>query len=206
MMLHLHGELGERFGPAYRLQVSSVQEAFRCLGLQLPGFLDVLGRWDYRVLRGEAEMDEVELGLLVAGDQAVHVYPVLRGEKDKGLGKIIVGVALIAGAVAFAPNGTGLFGKALSKTAFHGALGASVTFGSIGLLGVSLVLGGIAQSLTPTPRVTSYTDRSQEKASAIFNGPVNVAAQGVAVPVCFGRFRTGSVVVSAGISTEDAVP
>ena len=41
--------------------------------------------------------------------------------------------------------------------------------------------------------------------SYVFTGPENVAAQGAAVPVIYGRCFTGSVVVSAGISTGDQI-
>ena len=42
-----------------------------------------------------------------------------------------------------------------------------------------------------------------QRSSFIFNGAVNISSQGTPVPLVYGQMRTGSVVVSAGINTEE---
>ena len=72
-------------------------------------------------------------------------------------------------------------------------------------LGVSLVLGGIAQMLTPLPKLPASGARDEIQ-SDYFNGPVNTTAQGGAVPVLYGELFVGSAVISAGISVEQIQP
>lgn len=90
-----------------------------------------------------------------------------------------------------------------SSTAFT-AFGASVSFGSIALFGASMALGGVAQMLAPTPDVSSYApqERPDQRASFILQGPTNTVQEGNAVPLVYGRMRAGSILVSAGLTTE----
>jgi predicted phage tail protein len=67
----------------------------------------------------------------------------------------------------------------------------------VGLLGVSLVLGGVAQLLTPTPKISK--DEGDPRKSFSFSGIQNVSRAGVPVPVVYGETLVGSVVISAGI-------
>jgi predicted phage tail protein len=82
-----------------------------------------------------------------------------------------------------------------------------------------MILAGTAQLLSPQPaelpgltgatgaRGNSFdpanNDPADNRASYIYNGAVNLTAQGNPVPLCYGRMRVGSVVVSAGVSTTD---
>ena len=91
-----------------------------------------------------------------------------------------------------------------------GAVGRIVpaaTFGltsmlSIGLLGGSLILGGIAQLLTPTPKVAQGIDSQDDpRKSYSFSGIQNTSRAGTPVPIVYGETIVGSVVISAGIDT-----
>lgn len=65
------------------------------------------------------------------------------------------------------------------------------------------IMSGAMMIYTALATPNSAKTRSVEEApSFIFNGAQNVLEQGGAVPVVYGRFRTGSVVVSAGIDSE----
>jgi predicted phage tail protein len=90
--------------------------------------------------------------------------------------------------LAFA-SGAGLFGAAFAKN-----LGL---FAAVKLIGASLVLGGVAQLLTPTPSIT--TDEGDPRKSFSFSGIQNTSRAGVPVPVVYGETLVGSVVISAGI-------
>jgi predicted phage tail protein len=78
-----------------------------------------------------------------------------------------------------------------------GALGVQLLVG----VGASLAIGGIAQLLTPTPKLG--TSENDPRRSYSFSGIQNVSRQGVPVPVIYGEVFTGSVVISAGINTEE---
>lgn len=60
-------------------------------------------------------------------------------------------------------------------------------------MGLSMMLGGIARMLAPIQQLPGYA----------FSGPVNTTEVGVAIPVGYGRLRVGSVVISAGLYTND---
>jgi predicted phage tail protein len=109
------------------------------------------------------------------------------------VGRILAGIAIIAFAIVTA--GAGLIaGLGLG-------FGASTAI-SIGLVGLSLVVGGVAQLLTPTPKVPQGADNQDDpRKSYSFSGIQNTSRQGVPVPIVYGETLVGSVVISAGIDT-----
>jgi predicted phage tail protein len=66
-------------------------------------------------------------------------------------------------------------------------------------LGLYFALSGAAQMLTPTPSNDSFDDPN----SFTFNGILNTINAGVSIPVVYGEVFTGSIIVSAGLDTED---
>lgn len=86
------------------------------------------------------------------------------------------------------------------------APGAAKVMGvGIGMIqGAMFVAGGLMMIYTAMtmPSASDARAASDEKPSFIFNNAVNVLEQGGAVPLVYGRFKTGSTVVSAGINTE----
>lgn len=109
-----------------------------------------------------------------------HLYPHIAGSGKAG--RIIAGIVLIV--VGYIITGLSYGWAAPLGNAMIGA-------------GVSLILGAIF-----APRQQSQQDAPDERASYIFNNPVNTQAQGGPVPLIYGRFRAGTTVVSAGITSE----
>jgi predicted phage tail protein len=69
-------------------------------------------------------------------------------------------------------------------------------------IGASLVLGGVAQLLTPTPKVPQGADGQDDpRKSYSFSGVQNTSRAGTPVPIVYGETLVGSVVISAGIDT-----
>lgn len=206
---HLHGVVGERFGRTFRMDCGTVAQGLRGFGLQVPGFLDAIRAGEFRVARavngtqGFYFFDETTVGMKLGRATDVHLIPVLAGAKRRGLGKVLVGLAIAATAVFSAPAAAkgGFLGHNLGA----GVFGSSITYGAFATLGAAMVLGGVAQMLSPAPEASNYSSRSDEKPSFLSNGAVNVNAQGVAVPLVIGRFRVGSVTISAGMRTEEVV-
>jgi predicted phage tail protein len=214
----LHGHLAKH-GPVFEWDVKTPQEALRGLVCQIPGFRRDLSIGHYYLVmktNQDYALSKAELYMPFPRNAEFHVIPALvgaKGSKGKTMGKIAVGVALVALSVA---GGVGAFGAAGAASGFgtsvFGAaatgIGASITYGSVGLMGVSLLLGGVTSLLTPKPKTPSYSQRESpdERASFLFqNGAVNVTEQGGPVPLVYGRFRSGSVTVSAGLTTEQVV-
>ena len=70
-------------------------------------------------------------------------------------------------------------------------------------MGIGMMIGGVAALLMPVPKIDSLSnEKTDSRPSFLFNGPVNVTEGGGPVPLVYGRFLAGSVVVSAGFSVE----
>lgn len=192
--IRLYGELGRRFGRVHRLAVESVGEALRALMANHRDFertfLEVAP--GYKVWSGTTRLADAEEVHNPSGErEIIRIAPALAGAGKGGIGSILLGAALI-GAAIFMPASIGAIGL------FGSATVASV----VGSIGVSLVLGGVAQMLSPT-RDTDPGSQDKNQPSYVFNGAVNTSAQGHPVPVGYGRLIVGSAVISAGLSAEE---
>ena len=218
----LRGELGKQFGRIHNFDLNTPAEAVRALCANFDGFqqalIDSAERGiGYLVQVGKEVIDpEQELHNPTAQAEEISITPVLVGAGG-GFGKIAIGIGLVA--LSFLLPGAGLFGATsiFGATAGTGVLTALGTVTSA--IGASLILSGTAQLLSPQPadlpgltggyggRNNSFDPTNNEPAdnrsSYIYNGAVNLTAQGNPVPICYGRMRVGSVVVSAGVSTTD---
>ena len=195
----LHGALGKMFGRRHRLDVKTAAEAVRALIANFPRIEKYLiehSAVGYRVkLHDSPLMDTGELHHPVGGS-TITFTPVVAGSKNI-LGTILMGVALVA--LAFATGGASIAASGLLVG------GVTTTFwGSIALsLGVSMVIGGIAQMIAPMPKTGDPKERPENQPSYGFNGAVNTSAQGQPVPVGYGRLMVGGAIISAGYSTEE---
>lgn len=191
----LYGELRKKFGHSHHFDIGSPAEAIRALRANFPEFeAHMAGATDrgigYKVFVADQPLSNAEETLNPSGCSTIKISPRLLGAKS-GFGQLILGIALIA--VSFlAPVGwLGLTAKGLW----------SLT--TIGGLGFSLALGGVAQMLAPHPEGLDMKEAPGNNPSYLFNGPVNTSAQGHCVPVGYGRLIVGSAVVSAGVIAED---
>jgi predicted phage tail protein len=188
----LLGELGKRFGRSHSLAVKSPAEAVRALSANFPDFTaHVASSADrnvgYRVIAGDQSVSLDQLHH--PASRRVIIAPVIMGASGNAFGKILIGGALILAS---------LYVPGLAQVTLFGQTTlATVAFG----IGVSLALGGVAQLLAPNP--SGEKPQEQTPASYIFDGPVNVTAQGNPVPVGYGRMMVGSAVISAGLTVDD---
>lgn len=211
--LFLYGDLAEQYGSCFTVRANTVASAVRLMEANFKGkFMRGIIDGTYRVIAGKSVDDEhaihfdnelVRKGLNL-GSKDLHIIPVPAG--SGGAFRVVLGVALIAAAFYFAPAIIGAAGPTLGMATPIVSLGGmSLTYSSIAMFGLSLALGGIAQLLTPVAKVGDYASResADERPSYLFNGAVNTVEQGGPVPVIYGRMRTGSVVISGGIKSED---
>jgi len=104
--------------------------------------------------------------------------------------------------------GAGLGGATGAGAAVSLGLIGGAAASAIGFVGVSLVLGGIAQAISPSPvqsDVGFSTERGSDAAkfeSFSFSGIVNTAKQGMPVPIAYGRVYVGSAVISSGLDVD----
>lgn len=190
--VELHGWLGEEFGKVFNLAVSSVREAVLALKANFPNFAEKVKEDNYYVYIGERNIGLDEI-VDPTGNQEIHIIPVIAG--SKGIGKIILGVALIALAIYMPELSPALFGE-------EGSL-AFVASG-VKSLGFSLLFGGISEMLFSPPKPES-TEPVDSRPSALFQGAINTIAAGGPVPVGYGRLMVGSTVIGASITTQDVL-
>ena len=179
--IKLYGALAKFVGHrVLEADVATAAEAVRFLVTNWPELEGHMAQQHYRVHTAGEDLTLEDIHNPMGRE--IQIVPVMAGAG--AIGRILLGIALIAVAsvVTFGTVG-GLFAA--------GALNAAV-FG----LGASLVLGGIAQLLTPTPKTDE--DEGDPKKSFSFSGIQNTTRAGVPVPVVYGEMLVGGIVVSAG--------
>lgn len=211
--VRLYGRLGKKFGRVHKFQVDNCAEGVKALCAMLPGFerelLQSKSRGiGYVCFYGKKNLGVEDLRKPAPENSEIRIAPVLIGAKRGGLGQIILGAIIVVAAVwtgglaagaAGAASGAAAGGAAASA----GFLGVTGGYAIAAQLGVSMMLGGVIQALSPQQKLSSTRDGPDNGASYNFNGPVNTTAQGNVVPVGYGRMTIGSAVISAGIYTED---
>ena len=210
-VVKVYGALRERLGQCrFELDVATPAQAIKALCVNFPG----LDKWlvdseqdgvGYRVRVGkqQATPDDVSVLALPWSEREVFsITPVVAGAGGGNpFTTILLGAALI-GASFFFP-GAGAFGfQAIGATGTAGLAGAGIATSigtSLSLVGASLVLGGVAQMISPTP---DLGDDSEKLRNFTFSGITNTAQQGLPVPIAYGRVVVGSAVISSGLDVD----
>ena len=183
--IKLYGKLAKFIGHrVLEADVATAAEAVRFLLANWPELEAHMNDQHYRVSIGTYDLALEELHD-PAGAAPISFVPVVAGAG--AIGRILIGALLIAGAFFTGGATIGLLGLAAPVAV------STVLAG----VGISLVLGGVAQLLTPTPKIS--TDEADPRKSFSFSGIQNTSRAGVPVPVVYGETLVGSVVISAGI-------
>lgn len=188
--IRLYGKLAKFIGKrVLQADVETAAEAVRFLVANWPAVEKHMADQHYRVSLGGYDLAEDELYNPV-GRQEIKIVPVVAGAG--AVGRIIAGAALIAAAFFTGGATIGLLGLAAPVAV------STVLAG----IGATLVLGGVAQLLTPVPKMPTGKDSDNDpRKSYSFSGIQNVSRAGVPVPIVYGETVVGSVVISAGIDT-----
>jgi predicted phage tail protein len=183
--IKLYGKLAKFIGHrVLEADVATAAEAVRFLVTNWPELEKHMADQHYRVSVGKYDLVADELHD-PAGQQEIKIVPVMTGAG--AVGRIIAGIALVAFSLLLPGVGAVIGGALMTK---------------IGLLGGALILGGVAQLLTPTPKVPTGPDTQNDpRKSYSFSGIQNTSRQGTPVPIVYGETIVGSVVISAGIDT-----
>ena len=206
-VVKVYGLLRERLGQSrFEFDVTTPAQAIKALCVNFPG----LDKWlidseqdgvGYRVAVGTEEVSEENISPLMmpfSDREVFSITPVVAGA-GRGLGSILVGAVLIGVAIANPFAGVGLVqGAGVGFSAVTG--GAFAAFA--GNLGIALVLGGIAQAISPQPEPDSTLDESVQLESFTFSNGVNTSRQGMPVPIAYGRLFVGSGVLSSGLDVD----
>ena len=195
-VVKVYGALREQLGQGqFEFVADTPVQALKALLVNFPG----LEKWlidseergvGYRVTVGKQNVCSDDMSELLSpwSEQEIFsITPVLTGAGGGGVGQIIAGVALVA--LTLIPGGLPIAGSLAT---------------SIGLFGGALILTGVSQMISPTPKPPGLTEQNEATRleSNSFSGIVNTTRQGVPVPIAYGRVFAGGAVISAGLDVD----
>ena len=208
-VVKVYGALRKKLGQCrFEFEAETPAQALKALCANFPW----LTKWlldserdgvSYRVTIGKEKLSDQTAGALAlpwSEKEVFSITPIVAGA-GRGAAQIGIGLGLIALAIVAGPAGGGFLG---AGAGFIKGATAGVVSTAIGGIGASLVLGGIAQALSPTPAISSL-ERGKEAArleSFSFSGIVNTSQQGLPVPIAYGRVFTGSGVISSALDVD----
>lgn len=222
--IRLLGEAGRRFGRRFQLAVRTPAEALRALCVQIPGLRHYLIESGdkgvaWRVVTEHPDgLDEDQLFWPMSKRLVLAPLPAGRGG---GVGKIVAGVALVAAAIVLAPAGAGFLGlgAGLKAPVLSGLATGFISAGvssAVGAIGASLIFSGVADLLTPTPKMptvkggvgrssaTTGRNEIEQLNSFTFDKSNANTVQGDVVPVLYGERIIGSLpVLSFGLELQN---
>ena len=197
----LYGELADFVGyKELDAVINSTADAIRFLISNFEGLEAHMVNRHYQVLIDDNDIDETEL-LNPIGKSDINIVPVITGAGGN-VGKIVLGAALIGvgmatGGITFAS----FFNPAAIPFAPGFASAGLLTKGTIAI-GGALVLSGVSDMLFPLPKLPDFSNEEDPRISFSFSGVQNTSRAGTSHPIVYGEIVTGSVVISAGIDTN----
>ena len=217
----LMGEIGEKFGTEWDMNVSSFRDMFRLIECQTEGFKEYLldcadAGINFTIQNGEDLVDGTLDAMVAPVKETVIITPVAAGAGASDVFKVVVGALLIIYGPAlidkmFAAGGGGV--ETTSEVVAHasesGQAGEIVTTSTapskfqiysrraIQTLGATLGMEGVTGYLTPD-------SPSEAGKSYLYDGPENNVLQGAPVPLLYGNLLVGGSVINFGF-IEDQV-
>lgn len=220
----LAGDLGEKYGTHHEYyNLRTPADAIKLLCVNFPQLQRDLmishhNGVGYKLIQAGAAMGYDELHLPF-GSKPMVLVPVIAGSGGS-TGQILAGVGLVTAAIVFAPAGAGFLGLGAGVGGFSGAVAAGIST-AVGSIGASLILGGVANLLSPQPEMPKLSGRRMETTN--FNGPgaqgitrgsdgvqsyayrgaTNTVGAGVTIPVVYGRALVGGHLLSVNVVATD---
>lgn len=211
-VVKVYGALKKRLGGqgTFELDVNTPAEAIKALTANFQG----LDKWmvdseqhgvGYKVQLGKEIIGEEQIESLLhpwSEREVFSITPVVTGA-GRGFTNILIGAALIG--LAFVTGGASA-GLGFSISSAGAGFTASAGFGIYAQLanfGLLMILGGIAQMLSPTDELDMKEATHLQNYS--FSGIVNTSQVGTPVPIAYGRVFVGSSVISSDLETVQEV-
>ena len=195
----LYGELAEYIGhKELDAVITCTADAIRFLVSNFPKLEKHMSERYYKILVEDYEIGEDDIHNPI-GQSDISIVPIISGAGGN-TGRFLLGAVLIGSSFLF--PGAGLFG---TTSIFGAAAGAGIgtTAGTIlSGIGASLVLGSVSDMLFPQQQPQDFNNEQDPRISFSFSGVQNTSRAGTSHPICYGEIVTGSVVISAGIDTN----
>ena len=194
----LYGELADFVGhKELDAVINSTADAIRFLVSNFPKLEAHMSQRYYKVLVDNYEIGEEDIQNPI-GKSDISIVPVISGAG--GGSKLLLGAALIGGAFLFTPLTMGSFFSPIVAPGSFAAAGA-MTKAAVGI-GGALILSGVSDMLFPLPKLPDFANEEDPRISFSFSGVQNTSRAGTSHPIAYGEIVTGSVVISAGIDTN----
>ncbi|EOU4265013.1 tail assembly protein [Citrobacter freundii] len=191
--IKLSGSLASLFGREHQRLIGPTREAFRALSATIPGFEKFMNTSNTRGMTFAVFVDKKNVTKddldFPNGGRTIRIVPVIMGSKRAGVLQTILGAVLVV---------VGVLGSTIGQ-----AWGGGVWGPAAWKIGAAMMVGGVAQMLSPQPPGLASKQSADNRASYAFGGVTNTAAQGNPVPVLYGKRRIGGAIISGGIYVED---
>ena len=199
--LILDGRMAKKFGKRHQYHVADLREMLRAMCSQVPGFKKYVSEAHMKGIRFAFFNGKSNIGLeefdMTRGGDTYRIMPMIEGAKNAGVLQIVIGAVALVAAFFTAGASLAAWGAAMSA----GAITATTVLTGIG---VSMMLGGVVQLLTPQPSFnTGASSSTDNKPNYAFGAPVNTVAMGYPVPVLYGEREIGGAIISAGMYSGD---
>jgi predicted phage tail protein len=232
-LVMLAGELGEKYGTHHEYyNLRTPADAIKLLCLNHPRLQKDLmtahqNGVGYKLIQSGAAMGYDELHLPF-GSRPMMLVPVISGSGGSTT-QILVGVGLVA--ASFLLPGAGLFGaQAIGTGLFAAGTAGGVAVGGafatalgtgLSAIGASLILGGVANMISPQPELPKLGSRRMDgtnfrgpgpqgvsrgasgQQSYAYTGPANTVGNGSTIPVVYGRAMLGGHMLSVAVEATD---
>ena len=188
--LILHGALAEQYGRKHQFHANTVKGLVEGVDASIPGLKDAIFTEEkfgvfINELKIESAMDQTDVWMTLSDDEhTIHIYPVIEGDRS-GLGKLVLGIALIG--ISIAMPGSGI--------AFANVTWASLSSTAMSM-GASMALAGAMMHFADTP--TNTDDDGQ----SIFSQGQNISFEGAVLPLWYGLCKAQGVLVDYSIMTD----
>jgi predicted phage tail protein len=181
----LHGILAKEFGESFKMKIYKAANVIKAIDVNRKNFnkrIFELSRegFNYTMIVDGKKITELEELNIQREPQEIHLVPLIMGSG----GVIIAGA--IFGAAAVTAGGV-----------------AGFVAGAINMVIISVVSMGLQMLLAPKPEAPAPISASTKAMSEsfAFSNKVNVATQGVPVPIGYGRLKVPSQVIQMSIKS-----
>jgi len=183
----LHGILAKEFGESFKMKIYKAANVIKAIDVNRKNFnkrIFELSRegLNYTMIVDGKKITELEELNIQREPQEIHLVPLIMGSGGALLVAAIVG------------------GGATAATLTGGALFAANV---INMVIISVVSMGLQMLLAPKPEAPAPISASTKAMaeSFAFSNKINVATQGVPVPIGYGRLKVGAQVIQMSIKS-----
>jgi predicted phage tail protein len=188
--VYIKGILGKKFGSFFNLNISSGMHALKAIEANRSGFtkeLFDLNKKDINyilICDGYALKSDIEF-VEKRKINTIHIVPIIFGSGEV----IAAGIGLAAGSAA----------AVATATLVNIVIGAAIS------IGVSMIMAHLNKQAQPPQQnvaVGGLSASIEAKGKTyIFSNSQNTVAQGVSIPVGYGKFKTNSAVIEASVKS-----